>query len=87
MMDASTGLAVGLRVRMLVMHQAEGFSERGMALSLSYNPTPSTPLGFTARGGAVVGRSGDERGRGDVGPGDDGGDGQRRPRVRQPPRR
>ena len=42
-------LAVDLRVRMLVMHQAEGFSERGMALSLSYNPTPSTPLGFTAR--------------------------------------
>ena len=47
--DASTGLAVDLRVRMLVMHQADGFSERGMALSLSYNPTPSTPLGLTAR--------------------------------------
>ena len=49
MSDASTGLAVDLRVRMLVMHQAEGFRERGMALSLSYSPTPSTPLGFTAR--------------------------------------
>ena len=49
MRDASTGLAIDLRVRMLVMHQAEGFSERGMAVSLSYNPTPSTPLGFTAR--------------------------------------
>ena len=47
--DASTGLALDVRVRMLVMHQAEGFRERGMALSLSYNPTPSTPLGFTAR--------------------------------------
>ena len=47
--DASTGLAVDLRVRMLVMHQAEGFRERGMALSLSYTPTPSTPLGFMAR--------------------------------------
>ena len=47
--DASTGLAVDLRVRMLVMHQAEGFRERGMAVSLSYNPTPSTPLGFVAR--------------------------------------
>ena len=47
--DASTGLTVDLRVRMLVVHQADGFSERGMALSLSYNPTPSTPLGFTAR--------------------------------------
>ena len=47
--DTSTGLAVDLRVRMLVMHQADGFRERGMALSLSYNPTPSTPLGFVAR--------------------------------------
>ncbi len=46
--DTSTGLAVDVRVRMLLVHQAEGFRERGMALSLSYNPTPSTPLGFTA---------------------------------------
>ena len=48
-MDSSTGLSVDLRVRMLLMHQAEGFRERGMALSLSYNPTPSTPLGLMAR--------------------------------------
>ena len=47
--DASTGLAVDVRVRTLLVHQAEGFRERGMALSLSYNPTPSTPLGFTAK--------------------------------------
>ena len=47
--DTSTGLAVDLRVRMLALHQADGFSERGMALSLSYNPTPRTPLGLTAR--------------------------------------
>ena len=47
--DASTGLAVDVRVRTLVMHQAEGFRERGVAVSLSYNPTPSTPLGFVAR--------------------------------------
>ena len=47
--DASTGLAVDVRVRTLVMHQAEGFRERGMAVSLSYNPTPQTPLGLTAR--------------------------------------
>ena len=30
-------------------HQAEGFRERGLALSLSYNPRPSTPLGVVAR--------------------------------------
>ena len=47
--EASTGLAVDLRVRTLVLHQAEGFRERGLALSLSYNPTPQTPLGLTAR--------------------------------------
>ena len=47
--DSSTGLSVDVRVRMLVVHEAEGFSERGMAVSLSYNPRPSTPLGFAAR--------------------------------------
>ena len=47
--DTATGLAVDLRVRTLLVHQAAGFSERGMAVSFSYNPTPSTPLGFTAR--------------------------------------
>ena len=47
--DAGTGLAVDVRVRTLLVHQDEDFSERGVSLSLSYNPTPSTPLGFTAR--------------------------------------
>ena len=47
--DALTGLLVDVRVRMLVMHQAEDFRERGMAVSFSYNPTPSTPLGLMAR--------------------------------------
>ena len=32
--DSSTGLAVDLRVRMLVLHQAEGVRERAMAASL-----------------------------------------------------
>ena len=47
--DAGTGLAVDVRVRTLLVHQDENFSERGVAVSLSYNPTPSTPLGFTVR--------------------------------------
>ena len=46
--DMSTGLAVDMRVRMLLVHQAEGFRERGASVSLSYNSTPSTPLGFVA---------------------------------------
>ena len=47
--DGVTGLAVDIRVRRLLVHQAEGFAESGMSISVSYNPTPSTPLGFTAR--------------------------------------
>ena len=47
--DAGSGLAVDVQVRMLVVHQAEGFRERGMAVSLSYNPTPSTPTDFTVK--------------------------------------
>ena len=47
--DGVTGLAVDIRVRRLLIHQAEGFAESGMSISVSYNPTPSTPLGFTAR--------------------------------------
>ena len=47
--DAVTGLSVDVRVRRLLVHQAEGFAESGMSISISYNPTPSTPLGFTAR--------------------------------------
>ena len=47
--DPSMGLSVDVRVRTLLVHQAEGFRERGVALSLSYNQTPSTLLGFVAR--------------------------------------
>ena len=47
--DAASGLSVDVRVRTLLVHQDENFSERGVALSLSYNPTPSTPLGFMAK--------------------------------------
>ena len=48
--DPSTGLSADVRVRMLLAHEAEGFRERGVSVSLAYNPTPSTPLGFVARG-------------------------------------
>ena len=47
--DAVTGLSVDFRIRTLVVHQAEGYAERGVSISVSHNPTPSTPLGFTAR--------------------------------------
>ena len=38
-----------MRVRTLLVHQARGFRERGVSVSFSYDPTPSTPLGLTAR--------------------------------------
>ena len=47
--DRVTGLSLDVRVRTLVVHQAEGFTERGMSLSLGWDPTPSSPLGLTAR--------------------------------------
>ena len=47
--DAASGLAVDVRVRMLLVHEAEDFRERGVSVSFSYNPTPQTPLGLTAR--------------------------------------
>ena len=47
--DAVTGLAVDVRVRRLLVHQAAGFAESGIAVSVTYDPTPSTPLGLTAR--------------------------------------
>ena len=47
--DPLTGLSVDVRVRTLLVHQDEGFRERSVSVSFSYDPTPSTPLGFTAR--------------------------------------
>ena len=49
LVDPSTGLSADVLVRMLLVHEAAGFRDRGMSVSLSYNPTPSTPLGLTAR--------------------------------------
>ena len=36
-------------MRTLVVHQAEGFTERSLSLSVNYDPSPATPLGLTAR--------------------------------------
>ena len=47
--DKVTGLSLDVRVRTLVVHQAEGFRDRGMSVSLGWDPTPSSPLGLTAK--------------------------------------
>ena len=44
--DPSLGLSADVRVRMLLVHEAEGFRDRGVS---GFDPTPSTPLSFTAR--------------------------------------
>ncbi len=58
--DSVTGLSLDVRMRTLVVHQAKGFTERGMSLSFGWDPTPSSPLGLTARvapswGGSAMG--------------------------------
>ena len=58
--DSVTGLSLDVRMRTLVVHQAEGFTERGMSLSFGWDPTPSSPLGLSARvaptwGGSAMG--------------------------------
>ncbi len=58
--DALTGLSLDVRVRTLVVHQSAGFTERGMSFSFGWDPTPSSPLGLTARlspswGGSTMG--------------------------------
>lgn len=45
--DGVTGLSLGVRVRTLLVHQAEGFSDRGMSLSFGWDPSLSSPLGLT----------------------------------------
>ena len=47
--DRLTGLSADIRVRMLLAHQDEEFSERGLSVSFSFDPTPTTPLGFLAK--------------------------------------
>ena len=78
-------LSVDVRVRMLLVQQAEEVRGRGMSISATHNPKPSTPLRFTPR----VAPSWAARRRAAqsaVGPEDDGGDGGRRLRRRQPAR-
>ena len=47
--DEVTGLSADVRVRMLLVHQDQGFRDRGVSISFGYNPTPATPLGFMAK--------------------------------------
>ena len=47
--DRLTGLSADVRVRMLLVHQDQGFQDRGVSLSFGYTPTPLTPFGFMAK--------------------------------------
>ena len=47
--DTLSGLSADVRVRTLLAHQDAGFRERGFSVSLSFDPTPRTPLGFLAK--------------------------------------
>ena len=43
------GLSAEVRMRTLLVHEAEGFHDRGVSVSLSFDPMPSTSLGLKAR--------------------------------------
>ena len=43
------GLSAEVRMRTLLVHEAEGFRDRGVSVSLSFDPMPSTSLGLKAR--------------------------------------
>ena len=43
------GLSADVRARMLLVHQAEGFRDRGVSRAFSFDPAPETPLGFLAK--------------------------------------
>ena len=44
----------GLRVRMLLVHQYQGFRDRGVSLSFSYNPAPWFGIGTSGHGGTTA---------------------------------
>ena len=64
--DAVTGLSLDVRMRTLMVHQADGFTEHGMSLSLGWVRSVE-PAGADGAGDAVVGRTVAGRGRGAVG--------------------
>ena len=47
--DTVSGVGINLRARRLIVHQDAGFTEGGMSLGVTYDPTPGTPTGFSAR--------------------------------------
>ena len=46
--DPVRGLEVGVTGRRLVLHEQDGFEDWGVALTMSYDPTPDTKRGFSA---------------------------------------
>ena len=67
--DRASGLTVNVHMRTLVVHQAAGFREHGVAVSISYDPAPASRLGFSAR--VSPARRRDERSRRPLEPGND----------------
>ena len=79
-----TGLSADVQIRMLLVHQAEGFGERGGSVRLSLGPNAVDAAGLQGAGDTLLGRTGYERSRGAVEPRDHGGAGSRRIRPGPP---
>ncbi len=56
--DPLTGLSVDVRVRTLLVHQAQGFRERGVSLSFMLRPDAVDAAGLYGARGPLVGRTG-----------------------------
>ena len=44
-----SGWQIVLRMRRLIVHEDQAFAEQGVSVSINYDPTPETPLGWSAQ--------------------------------------
>ena len=67
--DALTGLSAGVRVRMLLVHQDQGFRDRGHVPIVWLQPGAVDAVRVHGEAGPVLGRTGRKRRPGSLGPG------------------
>ena len=46
--DTASGFGASIHLRRLLLHQADGFEEQGVSFTMTYDPSPATPLGLRA---------------------------------------
>ena len=46
--DPTSGFGASIHLRRLLFHEADGFEEHGIAVAMTYDPSPATPVGLRA---------------------------------------